>query len=196
MSESTEQQIERLLREGLDLYGLDEVSAAIVTWKQVLELDPSNSAAQDYIRTADRRKHPRPEKGGAPGGAAARAAVLQEAQVLMRQGEIGSAFDLLTGVSASVATGLDYHVVFDLARSRLYEHYCDRVGDLARIPRSIGEPAALKAYNLPSDAGFVLSMIDGQTSLEDLISLSGMDAFAALHTVNGLLDAGLVEMAG
>lgn len=193
MGESSEQKIQRWLREGLDLYGVDEVSAAIVTWKKVLELDPVNAEALDYIRNADRRRVPRSEKGA--GRSATRAALVQEAQVLMRQGEIAAAFDLLSGASGAEVRGLDYEALLDLARSRLYVLYCERVGDLERVPRPSGDPSALTRFNLPPDAGFVLSMVDGRTSIEDLISLSGMDALDALHTMNGLIEAGLVEMA-
>jgi len=194
MAETAEQKIQRLLREGLDHYGVDEISAAILTWQQVLELDPGNAEAMDYIRAADRRSRPRPEKGGRKAGV--RGALVKEAQVLMRRDDFASAFDLLAGAAGPETGGIEYQAVLDLARSRLYERYCERVGDLARVPRLCGEPAALTRYNLPPDAGFVLSMIDGQTSLDDLVALSGMDSFDALHTLNGLLDAGLVEMQG
>jgi hypothetical protein len=192
MAERSQEEIQRLLREGLDHYGVDEVSEAMVAWNKVLELDPGNVEALDYIRTADRRRHPRPPKKG--GAAVARATAMQEARVLLDRGDVAPAFDLLAGAPSPDAGGIEYQAVFDLARCRLYETYCERVGDLGRVPRVCGEAGALTRYNLPSDAGFVLSMVDGETSLADLISLSGMDAFDALHTVNGLLDAGLVEM--
>ncbi len=62
MQEPKEDQIARLLQEGLDFYGEDRVSDAILAWKEVLSLDPANAEAQDFIQSADRRKHPRPEQ--------------------------------------------------------------------------------------------------------------------------------------
>ena len=55
MTESMLDKVERLLREGLDHYGADEVGAAINCWEQVLELDPGNVEAVDYMKnhTAD-----------------------------------------------------------------------------------------------------------------------------------------------
>ena len=82
----------------------------------------------------------------------------------------------------------------ELVRSRLYRAYRDRMGDLDRVPRLKSDAGDLTQFNLPSDAGVVLSMIDGNTPLADLISLSGMDAFEALHTLNALLDSGIVEL--
>ncbi len=194
MGESPEDHIQRLLREGLDLYGVDEVSAAIMTWQQVLKLDPKNGQATDYLRTAERRKHPREPKPVEPG--AGLADLLREARELLRQGDFAGACGLLESASGKTSAGLEFDATFDLARSRLFGVYCERVGELNGIPRVLGDTTKLKGYNLPPDAGFVLSMIDGGTSLEDLISLLGMDPFVALHTVSGLLDAGLVEMSG
>lgn len=192
MAESREDRIKRLLSEGLDLYGLGEISASIVTWEKVLELEPSNAESLDYIRTADRRKNPRPPKKENMAGAVA--ALLQEAQALMRQDDFAAALDLLRSASGPGFGGIEFEANLDLARSRLYALYAERIGDLSRIPNVESSPGSLKQFNLPPDAGFMLSMVDGTTSVADLISLSGMDAFEALHTLSGLMEAGIVEM--
>jgi hypothetical protein len=49
-------------------------------------------------------------------------------------------------------------------------------------------------FNLPAQAGFMLSLIDGDTSVGDIVSLSGMDSFEALRVLNGLVDAGIVSL--
>ena len=49
-------------------------------------------------------------------------------------------------------------------------------------------------FNLPTTAGFVLSLVDGSTSVNDLMSLSGLDAFDTLRILTGLIDAGIVEI--
>ena len=193
MSESREDRIKRLLAEGLDLYGMDEISGAIVTWQKVLELEPDNAAALDYIRTADRRKLPRPPKS--ENMASARAAIIQEARLLMRQDDFAGAYELLASADGPGMRDLDFEATHELARSRLYAMYRDRIGDFASVPRVRSEAGSPTKYDLPANAGFVLSMVDGATTLADVISLSGMDPFDALHTLGGLMDAGLVEMA-
>jgi hypothetical protein len=194
MAESKEERVKRLLREGLDLYGLGEISGAIVTWEKVLELEPTNAEALDYMRTADRRKHPRPPKKENMAGAVA--ALLQEAQGLMRRDEFASALDLLRSASGPGFGGIEFEATMELARSRLYCIYTDRIGDLSGVPHCDSSAESMKQYNLPADAGFLLSMVDGTTSVADLISLSGMDAFDALFTLSSLLESGLVEMRG
>jgi hypothetical protein len=47
---------------------------------------------------------------------------------------------------------------------------------------------------LPANAGFVLSMVDGSTSVNEILALSGMDPFEAVRVVNKLLEVGIVEV--
>ena len=54
-------------------------------------------------------------------------------------------------------------------------------------------PQQIMRFNLPPNAGFVLSMIDGRTSADEIVAISAMDPFEAHHTLAKLLDAGIVE---
>src|SRR5690606_27707131 len=44
--------IARLLQQGLDHYGRNEVSEAVRCWQQVLELEPDHPVARDYLESA------------------------------------------------------------------------------------------------------------------------------------------------
>jgi hypothetical protein len=189
MSESREEQIKRLLAEGLDLYGVDEVSAAFVAWKKVLELDPENAQALDYISAADRRRFPRE-----PENATGQASPLEEARRMIGEGQRAEALALLQNVSGPAAAGLELHALTELLRGVLHREHRERVGDLSQVPVLLSDASALTKFNLPTNAGFLISMFDGATSLEDVISVSGMDAFEALQTLTGLLEAGIVEL--
>ena len=54
--------------------------------------------------------------------------------------------------------------------------------------------AEITKFNLPKDAGFLLSLMDGVTSLDNLMTVSGMDSFEALRTTKNLIDIGIVRM--
>jgi len=191
MPETKQQKIERLLGEGLDLYGMDEISKAIVAWKEVLALDPENVEAADYIKTADRRKHPRPEQTDKT--AAAVAAVVLEARSLIESQELEGAHDMLKSAAEADLSNLELELLVDLVRGRLFALYCDEI-DLDAAPKRSAESASLKGYNLPANAGFFLSLVDGRTPVADLLALSGMDRFEALRLLRGLLESGLVGM--
>lgn len=190
---SKREEIARLLAEGLDHYGEDAIGKAIQSWRAVLELDKHNPEALDYIQTADRREQRKLPREEQMSDTARR--IVHEAGVRIEGGDWEGALDLLRSLGDSEATGLEYEATIEIVRSRLLGVYAERVGDLDALPVLCGK-GDLRSYNLPRDAGFVLSLIDGDTRVADLISLSGMDAFEALRVVGHLLDAGIVEMRG
>jgi hypothetical protein len=190
MARTEQEQIEQLLREGLDHYGIDEVAEAIEVWECVLELDPSNADALDYIRTADQRSVPRPKKQLRGDLKAA----LEEARAMMRGDRDAAAYELLQSLPLGGTVDLEFEATVDLARSRLCRSYSERVVDLDRQPYLTADLDSLEDYDLPPGAGLLLSAIDGATSVAELISLSGTDAFQALHILNHLLDTGILEL--
>lgn len=198
MSESVQEHVARLLSEGLDYYGMYETTKAIVVWQEALELDPSNDDARDYISAADRRSVPRDQdvKGPADDGNAESAleAMTKGARELIRQGSYAEALDMLRGSSAGYRFNIEVESTIELVRSRLIKQYRERVGDTTSTPMLRADAAAIKNFNLPSDAGFVLSLVDGTTSVADVISLSGMDDFEAMRILRGLLETGIVEI--
>jgi len=181
-----------LTREGLEHYGRGDTSAAIQAWKQALECDPEDPAASDYMATADRRKSERNEPNSPAQAIAWQLA--REAGELMRAGNFENALNLLRGALEANPGRLELEASLELARANLLARYRARLGSLDGLPVPCAAPEALTAYNLPADAGFLISLMDGKTCLTDLVSVSGMDHFDALHALQGLLDAGLVEL--
>ncbi|MGH0034396.1 MAG: hypothetical protein ACQGVK_05165 [Myxococcota bacterium] len=192
MAETNEQRIARLLEKGLELYGDGDIAKAILTWEEVLVLDPANADARDYIKTADRRARPRPQKD--PGSSPAVRAIASEARQLMAGEHMDSALELLASAAEGMPAGLEIQALLDLVRARLVARYRGSIGDTGAVPTCSPSAGDLRNYNLPSEAGFLLSMVDGSTSVADLISLSGMDDFEALRLLHGLREAGIVEM--
>lgn len=193
MAETAEERVARLLEEGLERYGDGDISAAMVAWEAVLALDPGNAEAQDYIRTADRRSVPRPRKPGA--GRAVAEPLEKEARELLAAGHPEAALELLRSASDAMPQAVALQGLLDLLRVDLLRLHRRAVGDLSATPRTRGDPSDLTRFNLPADAGFLLSMVDGQTPIADLVSLSGMDEFEALRLLVGLREAGIVEIA-
>jgi hypothetical protein len=192
MAESRPDQIARLLQEGLNHYGEDRDGQAILAWRKVLSLAPENPEALDYIQSADRRSCPRPEDGDR--GVSALQAVVAEAREMGARKEYESALELLLGAADSSLINLELDASIELVRSRLLKQYRESVGDLESVPVLVKDPTQLTEFNLPPDVGFILSMVDGATSVTDLISLSGMDVFDVLRTVKGLIDKEIVRM--
>ncbi len=77
-------------------------------------------------------------------------------------------------------------------RMRLEALYTSQVGPLSAVPRVDVPDTDIRWLGLDHRAGFLLSRVDGFTSLEELLDLSGMPRLEALKTVLSLVDAGAI----
>ncbi len=194
MAEDRTEEIARLLQQGLDAYGESDVPVAIKAWREVLALDPDNADAIDFITTADRRSCPRDEDGDKDRVSAVQEDVVAEARRLIGEGQFEESLELLRRAAEAGEFRLELEATIELVRSNLYAVYRKSIGDLTRIPVLVAKPNEITKFNLPPDAGFLLSLVDGVTDFESLVTVSGMDTFEALRTTKNLIDVGIVRM--
>ena len=116
--------------------------------------------------------------------------LVEDVMTLVAGGKFEAAFDLLGGDDD---LPLEQAALKDLLRARLTERYRGAL-DLSSVPIISAAPDRIQGTDLPPDAGFLLSLLDGHTQLADVVSLSGMDPFAAFRLVRGLVAAQLVEL--
>jgi hypothetical protein len=183
MAESTRERTARLLAEGLELFGRDRVQEAVTRWREVLALDPANREARDYLESAGIKAPP----------AAERQAVAQGLECAAR-GELQRALALLAPASERATEDLEAQAAYDLVRAQLYTKYRTRIGDGGGRPRLKVAADQLLEHDLPPQAGFLLSMLDGRTPIGELMNLSGLDGFELLHLLARLEKAGIVEI--
>ena len=187
MAQAKEEHVAKLLRQGLELYGTGEIPRAFMLWNKALELDPGNEGALDYIRDADRRSLPRADREDASS-----ASIVWDARRLVQGENEEAALELLLSAPNSVT--LECESMVELLRAKVFRKYQDALGDLEKIPRVKEDSADLQGRNLPPSAGFLLSMVDGLTSLSDLLTVSGMDRFEALRSLHRMSEAGILEL--
>ena len=186
MSESVAERIARLLAEGLELFGEDRIEQAAIRWREVLSLDPEQREARDYLESAGLAGSPEASLAsrtlGARGLAQAAAGEAEEALLLLR--------------SAAEATpdALELQAALELVRAHLFATYRERTRQGTGRPRIRVGAGELLRFNLPPDAGFVLSMVDGHTRVDELVTVTGMDPFDVLHLLGRLEAAGIVEV--
>jgi tetratricopeptide (TPR) repeat protein len=191
MAESREGLISRLMEEGLRHYGEGRMDQAAGCWGEVLHLEPDHPEAQDYLRTAgfDSGEIELSETSGEED-----ASLLGDALELFRRGEAQESLELLETLTRENPERMGIQGYFELVRSHLFKHYRERVADPSTVLKLKITPEETMRYNLPANAGFVLSMVDGHTSVNEILALSGMDPFEAVRVVNRLLEAGIVEV--
>jgi len=187
---ANKQEVDRLLREGLDHYGADDVAAAVAVWNRVLELDPTNVDARDYIEAAGSDAA---GDDSEPDAGHREASVLEEALALAAGGNLADAYALLEGGLAPRDLDLPALAVVELVRGRLLPAYRERFasGGAPRLAIAAGE---LSKFHLPAHASFLVSLCDGHTDVGELAEAAGMDEFDTLHNLKGLVDAGLVRL--
>jgi tetratricopeptide (TPR) repeat protein len=183
MAESPRERTARLLAEGLELFGRDRVEEAIARWREVLKIDPAHREARDYLESA----------GVSPAGEGERA-LAARGLALAEQGDPEQALAVLAGATQRAPQDLEAQAAFDLLRAHLYAKDRARLGAGGK-PRLKVAPDQLLRFDLPPEAGFLLSMLDGRTPVDELLAVSGLDAFEAVHLLVRLESAGIVEMA-
>lgn len=73
--------------------------------------------------------------------------------------------------------------------------YEARFGSLARIPRIAVSSATLASLTLDHRAGFVLALVDGVMTIENILDVGGMPAPDTLAILQDLVDRGIVTLA-
>lgn len=79
-------------------------------------------------------------------------------------------------------------------RAKLRQMYASRLGSLDQIPVMVVARSELKWLSLDHRAGFVLSLVDGTSTVEDIIDISGMPALEVLRTLFNLVTQKVIEM--
>ncbi len=80
-------------------------------------------------------------------------------------------------------------------RERLLALYRSRLGSLARVPRVAVDNAQVRWLGLDHRAAFLLSRVDGDHTLAELVDVSSMPRVEALKTLVELLELGAIRFA-
>jgi tetratricopeptide (TPR) repeat protein len=216
-------EVVRLLKRGLNHYGLGELDAAIVCWERVRALNPEYQAARDYLETAYEERS-ESEQGktpvSCPMGSVSEVddqdadtphsrdfigtpdlplpeddpdTRIAAALEAYKSGQLEEAWSYLQEVAREMPDRLDVQGYIGLVRTQRAKRFAREIGDKARTLRLTRNIDEFKALNLRPDEGFLLSQIDGCVTIEELISLSSTDRVRTLETLARFLREGLVE---
>jgi tetratricopeptide (TPR) repeat protein len=218
-SDQNRAEVTRLVKRGLNHYGLGDLDAAIACWERARALDPDNQAVRDYLETAyeeaDRTPRslsdsPRPGRKG--GGdeeatprsqpsvevrrAAAEAApsdpVLARALENFRNGKPLEAWKDLAAIAEREPDRLDVRGYLELVRKQLMQLWATEIGDRGRVLRLAKSTNELLKLRLRPEEGFLISQVDGRVTVDELISLSSADRFRALEMIARFLREGIL----
>jgi tetratricopeptide (TPR) repeat protein len=205
-------EVTRLLKRGLNLYGLGDLEGAIASWEQALGVDPSNRAAHDYLQSAReeiaqagraRSAPARPRRAVDPDDKTPRTldaiqlhagmddGVIQ-ALALYKAGKLEEAYELLQEVASRQPDRLDVEGYLAMIRGKRARALARTIGDQGRALRVVMPLDRIKKLDLRPDEGYLIGQIDGQTSIESLLTIA-RDRVRTLEIIARLLRDRIVE---
>jgi len=139
-----------------------------------------------------------PLMGERPGGSAPPSSPLDRALREMRDkfalGDFSGSLKAAEGILEKDTTHVEASRYADNCRSRLRGMFEAKLGSLAKVPRVILPPDQVRWLSLDHRAGFVLSCVDGYSSIEEILDVSGMASLDALRILCDLLQQKVIAV--
>ena len=191
-------EVTRLLKRGLNHYGLGDLKAAIECWERARAIDPENHAVHDYLESVYQEREgemeevadddatpitettspskPSPESMPAQSAPAETETIsdpdklIEAALAEYKAGKLERAWKVLQRVSKADPERLDVQGYLQLVGNARVEEWTKEIGDQGRMLRLACTTQEMMNLKLHTDEGFLLSQIDGKVTIADLIS--------------------------
>jgi hypothetical protein len=108
-------------------------------------------------------------------------------------GDYGGALVLAEGLLEEDPNDWTARQYADSCTEMLRQMYQARLGTGSRVLRLAISPDQLRSLSLDHRAGFLLSCIDGYSSIDEILDVSGMQMLEALRTLYELVQEGIVS---
>ena len=225
MATDRNKEVTRLLKRGLNHYGLGDLEAAIECWERARAIDPENNAVHDYLANAYQEREQGPEVAEVeelvevdddptpfseleltedapdPNETSLTRAIgdvivvksedheelIADALAAYKLGELDHAWKNLEKVSKGDSERLDVQGYLQLVGNARAEKWSKQVGDQGRALRQNCTTEQMLKLKLDRDEGFMLSQIDGEVSIADLISMSTWSRSRTLEVLARLI---------
>ncbi|MGB9735760.1 MAG: hypothetical protein ACP5JP_04075 [bacterium] len=194
-----QEEIEKLLQDGLALYGYGKIEQAVAIWKKVLELDPNNTQAIDYIESAGFAVEPKTPlaqsiKNNELDTHSTEFVNLNYLRGLLKSRRYELAYEFLEKLSEKQYP-FKKQVIGYLAivKAQLIKLYYNELQDLKGIPRLSVNEQELVRYNLDKTDGYIISMIDGYSTIDEILQMiSSIDRFETMKRFYKLKKLGVI----
>lgn len=111
---------------------------------------------------------------------------------LFELGDFSGSLELVEKVLEQDPNHKDARDYLTRNESTLIRMYQSKIGALSGVPRIIMPPEDIMWMNLEHQAGFLLSLVDGGTPYEDILTIAGMPRLQALRYMAELVRSGVV----
>ncbi len=231
-----ETEVEQLLERGLVQLADGQVQEAVVTWMKVLDLDPEQPRALDYLETLEVIE-PRSqlaaqdtgegmtaemlesgefaspftsqeqldvittgegEGGGLSGGPLSdeeKASLMEQVGEQREQGNLGAALDICEEILKRAPGDQETEDLAQEIKQELVQFYLDDLKPLDQIPQLCADDANILELSLDPIGGFLLSQIDGNISLEELLTIMGtFEQYRVVSALHYFINSEIIEL--
>jgi hypothetical protein len=109
-------------------------------------------------------------------------------------GDFSGALILAEGILESEPESVDALLYAEHCRDVLKQMYISRLGGMNRVPQVAVTDEQLRWLAIDHRAGFLLSLVDGRSSFEEVLDVSGMSAVDALRLLMDLLQQNVIKI--
>ncbi len=174
-----------IFESGLDSFAQGDFVAAQKMWKKVLAADPGNELAMDYIRSIEEEVPFEDKK-------VIYRELLEEAIRLIGKNQFDPAYELLQMIIHENPEDEKAQKFLDTTKGLLLKDYLSEVGDTGSVVKLKKNMEDIMKINLTKESAYIISMIDGNSSIDELLALSGIDRFLFMRNLTMLLRNGIV----
>ena len=174
-----------IFESGLDSFAQGDFVAAQKMWKKVLATDPGNELAMDYIRSIEEEVPFEDKK-------VIYRELLEEAIRLIGKNQFDPAYEVLQMIIHENPEDEKAQKFLDTTKGLLLKDYLSEVGDTGSVVKLKKNMEDIMKINLTKESAYIISMIDGSSSVDELLALSGIDRFLFMRNLTMLLRNGIV----
>lgn len=109
-------------------------------------------------------------------------------------GDYSGALEIAEAILADVPGDAEAHACAESCRTVLRQMYATRIGPLDHVPTVAVPRDQLRWLSIDHKAGFVLSLVDGVSSLEMILDVSGMPELDALRILSELVQQRIISL--
>ena len=122
------------------------------------------------------------------------APMLERLRTLVSLDNFTGTLELAQQILRQVPEHAEAKSAYERSQSRLSTMYGSRIGRLDAVPRVRVQPREVIWLDLDHRAGFVLSQVDGQSSFEEILELTGMERLETMRILADLVGKGIIDV--
>ncbi|MBN2493881.1 MAG: hypothetical protein JXR96_04755 [Deltaproteobacteria bacterium] len=146
---------------------------------------PASAGVLDLVAGQDDERSPASHRGES---------LLKGARDMLELDDFSGAFELLKKIVDEEPDNEQARDLFQEASQKLERLYRYKLGDMRRVPNMRMSGDEVIWLNLDHRAGFLLSMVDGQMSLEDILSVCGLEPLEGMGILVQLIDEKVFDL--